>query len=682
MDVKNITYNYPSPVVEIWRLRTEKQIVTRTETRTYTTEGKDVEKYLDVWRSWIGYSEENGKFKQIIDIYNSYKPKPTETINYEVKYDDEWCDATVSAAAIQAGMVDIIGIECGCERHMNNIFKPKGIWIGKTQDPKPGDIILYGKNGVGRAYHIGVVETNNGNGTVTIINGNSQGSGKSQGGKSPCVARWTHSINYKEIVGYARPRYSGSEEREETVTTTQEENVVSGVELIHTFSPDTDRALQSYSWQLSKDNVDGSFSITLYPESVDNDRVCLFDLIQKRDVVKIYEASGVYQKKPSFVGFIKRKRYVSQASGSNNSRRINISGISLVGLVSDFYLNLDTNASILTDQMANEEFLRRDLTISLNTSPGKYLTIQSVINTLWKKFMNLSHAYGTPIIGLYLSEFTKGTDGKSEIFNIDDSTFKYNLGCVFDGNSTQNFFSLVDKIIPNPVYEKFAYTDENGVPHIKIRQVPFPYNDSGKLEHAKWDELVKDAKKIAPKQLTAFSVSDTDDEAYTVFFGYLSGYPISEDKALRLSYISHEGMKDSSLVTSERYAVYGYRPLNAHFIGYGKKDGENDDGSALAGLSAQLKDWYADLPDMLKGDMTIAMSSEDKLIMPGDLVSFAGGYFYVDAINHSWTYNSSGSINISVSRGGVYEDGKFTPFKNISDIQNLIESKGKKEGEK
>ena len=288
MDVKNITYNYPSPVVEIWRLRTEKQTVTRTETRTYTTEGKDVEKYLDVWRSWIGYSEENGKFKQIIDIYNSHKPLAR---GYKVKYDDEWCDTTVSAAAIKAGMVDLIGTECGCGFHIE-IFKSKGIWIGKTSDPKPGDIILYSKGGVGWPYHIGVVETNNGNGTITIINGNSGATGKKSGSS---VSRWTHSINYKDIRGYARPKYAGSEEKEETVTTTQEENVVSGVELIHTFSPDTDRALQSYSWQLSKDNVDGSFSITLYPESVDNDRVCLFDLIQKRDVVKIYEASGVYQ---------------------------------------------------------------------------------------------------------------------------------------------------------------------------------------------------------------------------------------------------------------------------------------------------------------------------------------------------------------------------------------------------
>ena len=677
MDVKNVFYNNPSPKVEIWRLTTKKETVTRTEKRTYKTEGRSAEMYLDVLRGWLGWSEGNGKYKQIIDIYNAHKPLAR---NYKVQYSDEWCATTVSAAAIKADMVELIGTECSCGYH-EEIFKTKGIWIGKTLDPKPGDIILYATNGVGWPYHIGVVETNNKNGTITVINGNSGVTSKVSGS---AVLRWTHSIYRNDILGYARPRYYDGEDREETVTETRTENKTASFELIHTFSPQTDRALQTYNWSLSKDSVTGSFSLTLYPESiVDNEeeRLCLFDLIQKLDVVKIYEANGTYQNKPSFTGIIKTKKYVSQASGSSSSRRVNINGVAITGLVSEFYLNLDTNASVLTEQMANNEFLRNELTISLNTDTGSFLTMENVTNKLWERFMDLSQAYGTPTIGLYLTECTK-VDGESKIFDIEDAKFKYNLGCVFDGKSTQNFFSVLDRIIPNPVYEKYSFTDGNGIMHVKIRQVPFPYNSDGKLEHEKWDELVKNAHEISPRQLTAFSVTSTDDEAYTVFYGYLSGYPISEDRALRLSYIEKEGQKDSTLVSSDRFSVYGYRPLNAHFIGYGKKDGEKEDGSSLEGLSAQLKDWYADLPDMLKGDLTIAMTCEDGLIMPGDLVHFAGGYFYVDAISHSWAYNGSGTINISVSRGGMYENGKFSPIKNISDIQNLIENKGNKDGAK
>ena len=43
---------------------------------------------IDVMKGWLGYSEANGKFKEIIDIYNRQKPLPA---GYKVKYTDEWC---------------------------------------------------------------------------------------------------------------------------------------------------------------------------------------------------------------------------------------------------------------------------------------------------------------------------------------------------------------------------------------------------------------------------------------------------------------------------------------------------------------------------------------------------------------------------------------------------------------
>lgn len=84
--------------------------------------GRRAQDVLNVMRSWIGYSEANGKFRQIIDLYNSHQPLAR---GYAVQYTDEWCDTAVSAAAIQAGCVDLIGTECGCEKHIE-IFKERG----------------------------------------------------------------------------------------------------------------------------------------------------------------------------------------------------------------------------------------------------------------------------------------------------------------------------------------------------------------------------------------------------------------------------------------------------------------------------------------------------------------------------------------------------------------------------
>lgn len=163
------------------------------------TVGVTAQDVLNVMRSWLGYSEANGKFKKIIDLYNSHKPLAR---GYAVKYTDEWCDTTVSAAAIKAGAVDLIGTECGCEEHIK-IFKTKGIWIEDgTITPKPGDIILFnwGDNtqpNEGYSDHIGYVESVSGR-TITTIEGN----------KGQAVARRTLSVGAGNIRGYARPKYA------------------------------------------------------------------------------------------------------------------------------------------------------------------------------------------------------------------------------------------------------------------------------------------------------------------------------------------------------------------------------------------------------------------------------------------------------------------------------------------
>lgn len=160
--------------------------------------GVSAQDVLNVMRSWIGFSEANGKFKQIIDLYNSHKPLAR---GYAVKYTDEWCDTTVSAAAIKAGAVDLIGTECGCEKHVD-IFKAKGIWIEDgTITPKPGDVIVYNwddstQPNDGYSDHIGYVESVSG-GTITLIEGN----------KGETVARRQIPVGWGYIRGYARPKY-------------------------------------------------------------------------------------------------------------------------------------------------------------------------------------------------------------------------------------------------------------------------------------------------------------------------------------------------------------------------------------------------------------------------------------------------------------------------------------------
>ena len=153
---------------------------------------------IKVAQSWVGYSEKNGKFKTILDVYNAHKPLARRT---KIKTTDEWCDCFISACAIKAGAVDLIGTEISCEKHIE-IFKNKGIWIEDGAiKPKVGDIILFNwdqktQPNDGWADHIGIVEQQYGN-TIVCIEGN----------KGEAVARRTINVGWGYIRGFARPKY-------------------------------------------------------------------------------------------------------------------------------------------------------------------------------------------------------------------------------------------------------------------------------------------------------------------------------------------------------------------------------------------------------------------------------------------------------------------------------------------
>lgn len=163
--------------------------------------GVTAQDVLNVMRSWVGYNEVNKKYLEILNIYNSHKPLAR---GYAIKPSDEWCDACVSAAAIKAGAVDLIGTEVGVEKHVA-IFKQKGIWIEDgTITPRPGDVIVFNwddntQPNDGNSDHIGYVESVSG-GKITTLEGN-------MGEK---VGRRTIPVGYGYIRGFARPKYAAS----------------------------------------------------------------------------------------------------------------------------------------------------------------------------------------------------------------------------------------------------------------------------------------------------------------------------------------------------------------------------------------------------------------------------------------------------------------------------------------
>lgn len=223
----------------------EQYELTKYDKKGGNTMGRTAQDVLDVMRSWIGYSEANGKHKQIIDLYNSHKPLAR---GYAVKYSDEWCDTTVSAAAIKAGVVDLIGTECGCEQHVK-IFQSMGIWMEDgTITPIPGDIILYNWDDAtqpndGYSDHIGYVESVSGR-TITLIEGN----------KNEAVARRVIPVGWGYIRGYARPKYAsgGTAPSNPTPSKTLDEIAREVIKGVYGNGSDRSKALQALGYDPNK----------------------------------------------------------------------------------------------------------------------------------------------------------------------------------------------------------------------------------------------------------------------------------------------------------------------------------------------------------------------------------------------------------------------------------------------
>lgn len=436
--------------------------------------------------------------------------------------------------------------------------------------------------------------------------------------------------------------------------------LIDGTEMI--FSPVLNKNLLSYSFTLSLNDISGSFSATFMPDyTVRGKTYSLFDDIKKLQIVEIYEGDGESTEKPVFTGIIRTKKYVAQANDGGGNRRISISGTAITGLVSQFSMTLDVSACAITGQLKSNADLIKKLTINA----GDNSKIVDILKSTWECFLQISRQLGTPEIEKYISRFMGGVE---EVFDCGDLTIFYPLACLFQGQVTTDFFSIVDDILPNPVYEKFPYMAENGKMRIKVREVPFSATE--------WNELSKNKKVISSNILQSFDLTESDAEVYTSFYAYLNGYPVDEQKSLVISTLDNSGV-DTTLKHSPKFAIYGYRPMNVSFIGYSKNDGEDDKDTAqqMQEKSQQLMDWYKDLPDMLKGSITLSLvfGNDINRIQPGQVVQFLTGEFYVDAVTHNWGYGGGGQINLSVSRGGMYSEGKFIgKIRNITDVMKLL----------
>jgi hypothetical protein len=394
----------------------------------------------------------------------------------------------------------------------------------------------------------------------------------------------------------------------------------------------------------------GQFSLTLYPE--DETEGHLFDRIKILDVAVFYEsnaAGNLLVPQPAFVGVVHSKRYVNQTTDSGANRRLMVSGTSIAGLVQDFCINLDVSVSVVTEELAAAAAFSKKLTIDL-IGRNK---VSDVVAHIWRAFLEFSSQnkmLSNPKVADYIIRWM-GAD----FFSFDETEFHYPIANVFNMQSTRSFHDLINGIIPYPVYEKYPCM-KNGRTKIRIRESPF--------DRDTWN--IMPYKEIDPVAVKDFDVSESDNEVYTFFYAYLDGSPVQFDKALILTAQGAKASQESA-VNREKYGIYGYRPLFAHFIGYDKDNKNQSVSRNLKKLSERMAGWYSRVDEMYSGSITLETDLKEEMPGPGERVGFMGGVFYVTAAEHRWGYLRGPETIISISRGGDYDAaGGFHRLENIS----------------
>lgn len=229
--------------------------------------------------AWEGYDERNGKYKALIDGYNDYLPTAVKsgTVNYSVKYSDEWCATAASYAYIACGLGYLFPVECSCPR-MIALAKKMGIW--QENDgyvPDIADAVLYdwddsGKgDNTGTPDHIGIViAVDKSKGTFVVMEGN----------KNESVERRTMSIDGKYIRGFITPKFNDSvpvpAKKEEAKT------VAKTYEVSKTGTPNKTTCIK---WGLLKNNQ----KVTPRLQPDESAKPCSFSPVQPLTRIEVYD---------------------------------------------------------------------------------------------------------------------------------------------------------------------------------------------------------------------------------------------------------------------------------------------------------------------------------------------------------------------------------------------------------
>lgn len=406
-----------------------------------------------------------------------------------------------------------------------------------------------------------------------------------------------------------------------------------------------------YSFEEAIENVESPFSITILPATDDEGKTWI-DKIAPMDLV-FFDEFG----KTRYCGIVRSVRYVAQMGDTGPSRNIVVQGYGFGKLLSIFTLPLDYHLWLNgnTAEVASENLIRE-----LEASGKK---LREALRTIYKNFMVLTTVNDSGVAPGIKVLIDKYIDIDTGISNDLEAWYDLAIGLYQTGEN--DIWGIWKSIIPAPIYELFGRWEENTQKYkIIARRAPFDMDD--------WKSLPAiEAKSIV---LTDYTVGRDNSEVKTFFWGSMPGSELD-----RLETLTLDQYKATRKVNTEKWPIYGYRPMEIVFRYFKRDIDTTNSEQVLAKAAETMYNWYGKNDELLNGQITIIDADDEKIMKYpriGEKLSFLGGEWYIERTARSWVYGKSPKVTVDITRGYVYQNGAMqSPIPNVG--KRLLELEDK-----
>ena len=414
---------------------------------------------------------------------------------------------------------------------------------------------------------------------------------------------------------------------------------------------DVTNDLLNYRFQKTIKTPKGSCQIAILPQSSDTH---ILDIISPMDVVRIFEFGAL-----KFIGYIQRISYTGSIGKDGKPQRsATLTVVQFGGILVDASIGLGFGSAMgRPDEVLRSSAV--DLMLAIDRAVEDGVSYAELITILLDNFKTYLTALGGKNFLTYLEKYLDvGTGLTSNKASSLPRSFELYTGT----EQSLTFWQVAEQLIEKPFNEFWI---DNGPRTVNVdgKSVTLPSKSCFVFRETPFDGTVNGistqtftnikAIHIDKDHFIRFDLARSMDEVYSVYDVKQAAYQL--DDVTRILLGEWE-------IDEKRIGKYLFKPLITELFYIRmektkKTEAEIQEGklsTASKNAAKTLKAWFENNDEYLSGVVTMMVPSDNSLDPKiGDKITVYGidGFFYVEAIAHTWAYQGALKSDLTITRG-------------------------------